>query len=467
MSFKKHIVIIGAGPAGVFAACGLYDRGFKNITLISRLRSQNTGGQNNGGQNTGEGISARVTEIIKHYALPHTLHSIGEEVQRFAHWNGTSQSQNREFILDREKFDQALLKDAKEKGIKIINARVTKLKKQPSRIWNIHYENAQGSSLIKADFLIEARGREAKLGSPLKQPNTPRTTALARRYSTAQDLEAMTSIASFKKGWAWFLRDGKGSAYLQIFISSEKGELPPKDKLEHYFSHIIENIPQAQKWLEGSSAAPDALTVRTASPIRRASVIGDDFLNLGDAAMALDPLSGNGIFYAIGSAVSAVPVIATLFLEKKNKQAAFDFYNERINVIFEEACRTAQEFYKSEEQWVHEPFWKARSNEPLPSSQEPAADPNLASASALAPAHTARKSVVKNGFIELEDIIVTPDHPRGVWQINNIPLVKLLELQNEKTYAPLQLAKIFSVSENDIKVAIRWLENLNMSHKNE
>ena len=447
MSFKKHIVIIGAGPAGVFAACGLYDRGFKNITLISRPRMQNTG----------EGISARVTEIIKHYSLSHTLHSIGEEVQRFAHWNGTSQSQNREFILDREKFDQALLKDAAEKGIKIINARVTKLKKQPSKRWHIHYKNTQGSDLIKADFLIEARGREAKLSSPLKRPNTPRTTALARSYNTAQDLNAMTSIASFKKGWAWFLRDGKGTAYLQIFISSEKGELPPKDKLKLYFSHIIENIPQAQKWLEGASAEAGALTVRTASPIRRAGVIGDDFLNLGDAAMALDPLSGNGIFYAIGSAVSAVPVIATLLLAKKNKQAAFDFYNERINVIFEEACRTAQEFYKSEEQWAHEPFWKARSNEPNPSFQ------NLASA----PAHTARKPVVKEGFIELEDIIVTPDHPRGVWQINNIPLVKLLELQNEKTYAPLQLAEIFSVSENDIKIAIRWLESLNMSHKNE
>lgn len=416
MTVKKNlpIVVMGGGPAGVFTACGLVDLGLE-VILVTRPRPFPAW----------EGLSERPVKSLSHFGFKKTLASIGPMVAREAHWNGNSQLQNREYILNRQEFDQALLRDAADKGVTIITGRIDKVARRDGQ-WHISY----GQETLKTGFLVEARGRESKLGRKLMTGDddyitAPATSALLKSYAVSPDLPAMTSVASFPMGWGWYLRDGKGTAIVQLFVSSEKGDVPSKGGLDKYFTQLIAGLPEAEDWLQGATAHDgpheSKVSVRTAAATKVTPVGGDDFLVVGDGSLALDPLSGNGIFYAIGSGLSAAPVINTLIKQPAHKDVALQFYQERIDLAFEGGCLMGKEFYASESRWPEKPFWKARAAWPV---SEATSHPDPLSI----PAEICKKPVVKEGFITLEDLIVTADHPRGIWTLDGVPLVELLTL---------------------------------------
>ncbi|MCF6215854.1 MAG: NAD(P)/FAD-dependent oxidoreductase [Emcibacter sp.] len=448
---NRSIVIMGGGPAGVFTACGLVDLGY-SATIITRPRPFPAW----------EGISERPRTSLQHFGFRAALASIGPMVTRAAHWNGQSQAQNREYILNRQTFDQALLQDAKNKGVQIIHGRVEKAVRHENG-WEISYVTSDAPPhqkiKIKADFLVDARGRESKLakGGDIAEGDStsgPATSALLKSYEVSPDLDAMTSVASFPKGWAWFLRDGEGTAILQIFINSEKGELPPKAGLDQYFSELTSILPESEAWLRGTTEQTSGVSVRTAAANRATCAGGNDFLVVGDGALALDPLSGNGIFYAIGSGLSAAPVINSLLKKPEDKDLALQFYQERIENSFKAGCLMGREFYAAEERWPEEAFWKARRLWPR---GEGASHPDPL----LQPAKICKKPVVKEGFIALEDVIVTADHPRGVWKIDGIPLVKLMVLLAAKK-TDNESAAVFGAEAAQVTSARNWLLSRNM-----
>ncbi|VAW07689.1 hypothetical protein MNBD_ALPHA01-1614, partial [hydrothermal vent metagenome] len=281
---RKKIVIMGGGPAGVFCACSLVELGY-HVTLITRPRPFPAW----------EGLSERPCTSLRHFGFNETLDSIGPMVVRFAHWNGQSIAQNREYIVDRRKFDRALLQDAENKGVEVIEGRVDRVEREKEN-WIISYTGPDGGMACHADFLVEARGRESKIGRQLAAgegefATGPATSALLKSYDVSSDFDAMTSVASFPDGWAWYLRDGKGTAILQIFVNSEKGELPPKTGLEEYFSELCQQLPEAGDWLRGASPRDDGVSVRAAAANKTTPVGGSDYLVVGDGSLALDPLS--------------------------------------------------------------------------------------------------------------------------------------------------------------------------------
>ena len=441
------VVIMGGGPAAVFTACGLVDLGLE-VVMITRPRPFPAW----------EGISERALNTLKHFGFRQTVASVGPMVAREAHWNGVSQLQNREYILNRQMFDRALLQDARTKGVTVIDGRVDQVDRAPGG-WQVSYGTASGSATLTTDFLVEGRGRESKLGrklttGPEKQKGghttAPATTALLKSYHVSPDRVAMTSVASFAKGWAWYLRDGKGTAILQIFISSEKGELPAKSGLEAHFADLVSQLPEGEAWLRGAETFTDPVSVRTAAAQKTMPCGGNDFLVVGDGALALDPLSGNGIFYAIGSGLSAGPVINTLRHKSENADLALQFYQERIELAFEGGCLMGREFYAAEERWPTAPFWQARSSWPVGAgSSHP--DP-LSS-----PAEICWKPVVRDGYIERQEVIVTADHPRGVWQLDSIPLVGLLNLIRGGSRVDADNAAKLDGTTGAVTTARKWL----------
>lgn len=445
MSFPSEpIVIMGGGPAGVITACSLVALG-ADVILITRPRPFPAW----------EGMSERPLNSLRHFGFDETIASVGPMVERVAHWNGTSQSQNREYILNRQLFDQALLRDAKAKDVQVIEGRIDRVEHIGEK-WHISY----GAETVTADFLVEARGRESRLGRALMTGygdyvTAPATSALLKSYHVSPDLAAMTSVASFPAGWAWYLRDGQGTAILQIFVSSEKGELPAKEGLDQYFLHLIDQLPEAEGWLRGAEAHDAQVSVRTAAATKVTPVAGDDFLVVGDGSLALDPLSGNGIFYAIGSGIAAAPVINTLLQKPENTKLALQFYQERIDFAFESGCLMGREFYASEQRWPEAPFWKARSSWP---PGEGTSHPDPLSKSY----EICKKPVVKNGFISREELIVTADHPRGVWTLNDIPLVELASLIKNGKGADADNARKFGVDKKNVIAARKWLAARNI-----
>ncbi len=93
----------------------------------------------------------------------------------------------------------------------------------------------------------------------------------------------------------------------------------------------------------------------TSSTLER--VTGANWLAVGDAAMAVDPLSAQGIYRALESGIEAAGVIASPQAEKE--QATRD-YEVRLQRTFRRYLRTRAEYYRREMRWPQSEFWTRR-----------------------------------------------------------------------------------------------------------
>jgi hypothetical protein len=140
-------------------------------------------------------------------------------------------------------------------------------------------------------------------------------------------------------------------------------------------------------------------------------------LRVGDAAMAVDPLSGNGIFQALSGASVAPAVINTLLREPERAELALRFYEERVRHLFLRFARIGRDFYRAETRWSGRAFWRARAAWPDEEPAHAAAAPRVVGEEL--------RPVVERGFIRERSVLVTSEQPLGVWRVAGAELAPL------------------------------------------
>lgn len=86
-------------------------------------------------------------------------------------------------------------------------------------------------------------------------------------------------------------------------------------------------------------------------------VVGNGWLATGDAAIALDPLSGNGIIRAMRTGIEAAEYVLT-----GGSKQAMDRYEDFIQSIARENLVHHQSAYGRETRWQDQEFWQRRLN---------------------------------------------------------------------------------------------------------
>ena len=439
---RYDVLILGAGPAGVAAARGLVALGHR-VALIGAPRPYAAL----------EGLSERVLVALDSAGCAEALARIGPEVQRVATWDGARSEANRERLVDRQVFDQGLWLDARAAGIAAMAGRVKAVEAQPEG-WRVSLRGEDGQAVtLEAGFLVEARGRAAPAGRGRGGERGPATTALVRRWRLAPGGAAMTAVAAFRDGWCWYVTLGEGSALLQVFVSGASGALPPRRDLAPFYQDLAGRIPEAGEWLAG--ATPDGpVEARNAAPRLAGALLGPRFARVGDAAFAADPLSGHGVFQALGLALALPAVVNTLLRRPADRALAEAFYRERVEDGFLRMARTGRDFYRQETRWPGRDFWRQRTT-------WPDAEPAHAAPGSAAP-RAAKRPVSEDGYIRARPVIVTPDYPRGIWRVAEVPLMPLMAFMAETGAAsPAAMAAGFGARAGHppgaVETALSWL----------
>ncbi|MGI9305372.1 MAG: flavin-dependent monooxygenase QhpG, partial [Gammaproteobacteria bacterium] len=164
---------------------------------------------------------------------------------------------------------------------------------------------------------------------------------------------------------------------------------------------------------------------------------------------AIDPLSGHGMFEAIGSALAAAPVVNTLIKRPQDATPARQYFQERAEQSFLRHCRVGRDFYTQERRWSTRPFWRERQQWP---DDKPAHLPPLDS-----PPRIEQRPVIENDFIVLKEVVVTAHHPRGVWQVAGIPLIPLQRFLQSRTASIELAARHFEQAPENAATAAEWL----------
>ena len=397
------ILILGAGPAGTATAIGLRRLGYA-VTVISEWRRFAAV----------EGVSQRVLEGLRHAGLNHALACAAPPSQRRVNWNGAESAQNVEFLLDRPLFDQGLRQDLRDAGVEVLEDRVLGVE----AVEGGHEVRLESGQRLHTHFLVEARGRQAPLNQKAgKARRGPETLSLLSRWQGAPGPVA-SAVESLADGWAWMARLADGRRYWQLTLDVASSELPARERLLDYCRERRQRSALSCAFFGDDAERELELHARSSTAILCLEACGDDWIRVGDAAMAVDPLSGNGIFQSLSSALQAPVVINTLLRAPQRAELARRFHQRRVEQLFLRFARVGRDFYAEEKQWPAQPFWQARSG-------WPDAVPSHAPADFEA-LRIERAPVLRDGLVDEAEVVVSPDQPLGIWHLQGLELAPWL-----------------------------------------
>ncbi|WP_224009779.1 flavin-dependent monooxygenase QhpG [Paraburkholderia tropica] len=398
-----RIVVLGAGPAGAAVARALAMLGYA-VQVVSDWRRFDAV----------EALSTRVIEGLRHANLHRAASCAHGPCVRTTLWNGVLQTLNAEFLVDRREFDEALREDMRSAGVDVIEANVRTLQSSPDG-HDLMIETGDGPLSLRADFLVEARGRLA----PLMRDATrgPQTLSLLNSWD-GQPGSAACAVESLPDGWAWMARLPDGRCYWQMTLDVACAELPPRNELPAFCARM-RHAPLASDFFAGDTDTDARLYARSSTATLCGRTGADNWLRVGDAALAVDPLSGNGIFQSLSSALQAPAVIHTLLSCPERAPLALRFHQQRIEQLFTRFARTGRDVYALEQRWATRPFWETRRLWPDDEPSQSSAD--------FSQLVIERAPVIDGDLIAEAEVVVTPDQPLGVWHLQGVPLAPIVE----------------------------------------
>ncbi|MGU7774162.1 flavin-dependent monooxygenase QhpG [Burkholderia sp. MR1-5-21] len=432
---RPHIAVLGAGPAGAAVALGVARLGYP-VTVVSEWRRFDAV----------EGVSARVLQGLQHAGLTHAAACALPPCARTTRWNGDTRTLNHEHLIDRRRFDIALRRDLADAGIDVREATIRALQANDDG-YAIRIDTPAGPDVLHAAFVVEARGRLAPLARDAVRG--PQTLSLLNVWQGSPG-DAASAIESLPDGWAWMARLPDGRCYWQMTLDVASTTLPPRDALPAWCA-ALRRTPLARDFFggcKGNTDDADAVQVvaRTSSATLCGDTGGTNWLRVGDAAMAVDPLSGNGIFQSLSSALQAPAVIHTLLAHPDRAALARRFHQRRIAHLFTRFARIGRDFYALEQQWADRPFWRARRAWPDDAPSHPAPDFR---------ALTVEKAPVIDGDTIAEaDVVTSPDQPLGIWHLQGIPLAPIVDALRDQPAAQV----LASLAPPHAALVRRWLE---------
>ncbi|GLO58677.1 alkylhalidase-like protein [Pseudomonas putida] len=394
---EPQIVVLGAGPAGAATAIGLRRLGYP-VTVVSDWRRFAAV----------EGVSQRVLEGLRHAGLSGALSEAAMPATRQVRWNGEHLQMNQEFLLDRQRFDRALRADLVRAGVTLIEGRIREVARAEG-----HQVRLDDGQTLQAEFLVEARGRQAPLAAD--RMRGPETISLLNVWHDAPGAPA-SAVESLDDGWSWMARLADGRCYWQITLDAQG--VPTKAALPEYCATRRRDSALVAELFGAQAMEPAQVHARSSTAILAGECVGDDWIRVGDAATAVDPLSGNGIFQSLSSALQAPVVINTLLRRPERAALARQFHQQRVEQLFMRFARIGRDFYGQEQTRAGLPFWARRRGWPDAQPLHLAAD--------WQSVQVARRPVLREGFVDEAEVVVTADQPLGVWHLQGVELAPVV-----------------------------------------
>lgn len=284
----KRVAVLGGGPAGAHAAEKLSASGLDTILIDEKLAWEKP---------CGGGVTYKAYEKYPYLFENQTQKKIVTESYIGAHKSVPAKLGLNQPILifSRKELNQMLLDRAEAAGAQIEKQRVTGIVERKHG-WTLKTKSGN----IEADYVVVATGAR----NPLREVGTewtPEDTMVALGYyiPTNQDHIDIQFLDRLE-GYIWiFPRNGNLSAGI-----CGRGETAQqlRLRLERYLDEKGINWKQGQLYAH-------MLPSLSRRHWRTNRVSGKRWMAVGDAAGLVDPITGEGIYYAIRSADLASQVI--------------------------------------------------------------------------------------------------------------------------------------------------------------
>ena len=263
--------------------------------------------------------------------------------------------------VDRRRLDEGLAVAAEEAGACLRRgARVVSCQPGGAASWSVEFSGRRGGERLQADFVVDATGRRSTLARAQGIPRVRRdrlvgmVCAFSDSYCTTQP-DRRTLVEAVANGW-WYSARLPDARMVAAYMTDSDLLSTPKRRLSACYQRLLDDAPHTRSRLSNRTAEAEVVVLpANSSALER--VTGPNWLAVGDAAMAVDPLSAQGIYRALESGISAAEAIGAKAGEKVR---ATQRYERRARHAFDAYLRKRMTYYRSETRWPQSVFWSRR-----------------------------------------------------------------------------------------------------------
>ena len=354
------VLIVGGGPAGATAALNLGP--LRSTIIVERNAAPSP--------RIGESLPAAARRLFRDMGLLEQF--LAEDhapcYSRRSIW-GDSQPHELDALrdpdgpgwhLDRVRFEQWLRDAAVARGAELLApATVTNIEREDDG-WRVTIAHDPVIVELRAAMIIDAAGRGAPIARRLGA-QTRVDDRLTCGWLYGRDEQAggrgLTFIEATEDGW-WYTAPMPGDRRVLAFHTD--ADLPAAriardhDALLAHATKAteLESLLASSGFLAEAQSGFTSAHSATLDPCT-----GDGFLAAGDAAIAFDPLSSQGLLNALFTGLAAAEATDS---HLRGDTDALPRYRQTIGVIATTYRQHLTLWYGMEQRWPEAPFWKRR-----------------------------------------------------------------------------------------------------------
>jgi halogenation protein CepH len=277
------------------------------------------------------------------------------------------------YQVERMKFDQILLDNARDKGVEIREgARVEDVLAYGGRIGGVRYTGGDGvRSTVRSRFVIDASGHTStirdRVGGSRRYSESFRNLALFGYFEGGARLPEPNSgnilCAAFDAGWFWYIPLTESLTSVGAVVRHDALDLARGDK-EQALTGLIERCPLIARQLAHArrvnSGPYGQIRARRDYSYDRDRLWRKGMVLIGDAACFIDPVFSSGVHLATYSALLAARSVNTVLAgADPDEDTCFEEFTARYRReygLFHDFLVSFYDLHSDHESY----FWKAK-----------------------------------------------------------------------------------------------------------
>ena len=355
-------VIVGGGPAGAATALALARRGY-SAAIIERSDYHHT----------------RIGETLPPAVQP-VLASLGvwEEFLAQKHFPsfatrsawGQADLYDNDFIfnpygsgwhVDRARLDASLARWAEGAGALVCrSSRLLSCARNNARGWQIEIASDERRRSLRSKFLVDATGRASWIAgkqgaSRMIYDRLVGITFFCSPGSPKSGTDSHTLIEATEDGW-WYSALLPDSRLVLAYMTDADLYSRARKQSSNYWQQQLQRTTHTNSRAKNYEPTSGPY-IMPANSSRIDRIAGGSWLAVGDAAMAFDPLSGQGIYRALQSGIRAVQAIEGHF---GGSTETSEQYVLELEQSFSDYMIKRTDYYLREKRWPNAVFWQRR-----------------------------------------------------------------------------------------------------------